>query len=515
MAVALAVSGARAAEAQGAPTAGRFAASAYLALHHWAYDYLDLLIARGRLPSLPQLVRPYRRADLALALLAAERSGRLGATEGRWVEDLKHELDAEIALVEGRREPEVTFGREFAVGLKGLSQRHRDLLRPEGKSALFPIWGLALRGEAPGVAGGFQLRWDGHYLNDPQFPGGRVIEFRECDPFVAECAYRIDDAYVEIQTRYVRLFLGRMPRNWGLAGTHGFLVSSYAYTYDHIGYSFGTSRLSLRGVFAPLSDMGGDTARYFSSHRFDWQIRDNLGLSASESVVYGGVNRRIDLALTNPVNIWEISAARGDLETERNTLGLLELWWRPWKGVVTYGGFLVDNTAVGSPASPSIPQWGAHLGLQMPSLRPTLALRADLSILNSLVYRSSHGLLEHYTVQGLSLGRDLTDAVVASVEGDWFVRPGLIVKPQVRLAWRGQDDLRLPWPPDGYGHDPLLVGTTETTIRPAVAGRWRFPYGDVEWDAGLNLIKNQDNVVQGWNAKFVGRVQAVWRTRFP
>ncbi|NIN11943.1 MAG: hypothetical protein GTO61_11180, partial [Gemmatimonadales bacterium] len=47
----------------------------------------------------------------------------------------------------------------------------------------------------------------------------------------------------------------------------------------------------------------------------------------------------------NPVGVWEISGS-GEGQ-ERNAMGLLEVWWRIYDDLVTYGAFMVDNTAVG------------------------------------------------------------------------------------------------------------------------------------------------------------------------
>lgn len=488
-------------------------ASTYLPLNHWAYDYVNLLGARGRLPGLSPLVQPYRRVDVVAALLRAQQRGDLSPEERAWADALTDELALEVELVQGR-EQELGLGGEVNVGFKALSQRHRDPLRPEGDEAVFGTADVILRGAVPGVAGAFHARWDNHYLNDPQFPGGRVIEVRACDPLIAECAYRIEEAYLELQAPYVRLFLGRMGRNWGLPGAEGFLVSNYSYTYDHIGYRFGNERLAITGLFAPLSDFGGDTIRYFSSHRLDWRVRDNLVLSAGESVLYGGPGQRLDLNFVNPVNVWEIGA--GSKIVERNSIGMTEVWWRPRPSVAVYWGLLLDNTKFGDPGEASgLTQWGTHAGVQFPRVGPAIALRADFSLVNSLAYRNRVNRLQFYTVENLGLGRDKTDAIIASLQGAWFHGAELVLKPQLHVMWRGADDIRLPWPSDAFtGHDLLLVGNVETTIRPALAGRWRLPRGELEWDAGLNLIKNEDNAVQGWNARFVARAQLTLRTRF-
>ncbi|GIW50700.1 MAG: hypothetical protein KatS3mg081_0055 [Gemmatimonadales bacterium] len=510
--------------------------SSYLPLGHWGYEVVDLLAARGRLEGLPQLNRPYRRVDLARSLLAAEERGSLLPEERRWVELLMQELGYEARLVQEGADQDLRFGGEFEAGLKGVSHEHRDLLRPKGDRALWPVLELRLLGDAPNVAGAFRMRWDGIYLNDPQFPGGRAIPARECDPLVARCAYRVEEGYVEAQLPYVRLFFGRLYRNWGMAGTEGFLISDYAYSYDHVGYWFGSSRLALSGLFTLLNDFPGDTARYFSAHRLDWQVRDNLALGFSEAVVYAGVGRKLDLNLTNPVGIYEISPSA---DAETNTMGALEVWWRPKPRLVTYGALLIDNTRVGEPnEAEGLTQWGLHLAAQLPQVTPRLAARADFSVVNSLAYRSRVDRSFFYTFQGLSLGRDKSDAVIGSIQLTWlkgsdrpdgsdrsggsqrlggvsWLRPGLLaLEPRLQVMWRGEDDVRKPWPDDAFtGHDLLLVGRVETTVRPSLAGRWVSPHGELKWDLGVNWIKNLGNQPNGWQAKFVGRVQLSVRAR--
>ena len=429
-----------------------------------------------------------------------------------WLESLKRALREETELLSGASQQDVLFGGEVDAGFRAMTQRHRDPLRPAGDEALFPTLDLRLQAEAPNVASAFHIRWDGYYLNDAQFAGRRLIPFRECDPLVAECAYRVEEGYVEVQLPYASLFFGREYRNWGLPGSDGFLVSNYAYSYDHIGYRFGSARLSLSGLLAPLNDFPGDTARYFSAHRLDWQVRDNLVFSASESVVYGGVNRRLDLNLTNPVGIWEISPSGG---AEANTLGLAEVWWRPRAGMVTYFGFLVDNTRVGEVNEASgFTQWGAHLSVHFPAVTPALGLRGDVAVANSLAYRSRIDRAFYYAFDGLGLGRDKADAIVASVQADWFVGAQGVLRPRLDVQWKGQDDLRQDWPLDAFtGHDLMLNGTVETTVRPSIAGRLRLPRGEVRWDGGVNLIKNQANLPTDWKAKFVGSFEVMLRFR--
>ena len=489
--------------------------SAYLELGHWAYDYIDRLVARGRVSGLSPLLQPYRRVDIAAAIVEAEREGQLSRAEMEWVAVIKRELAREVELLGGGRPQDVSFQGEVGAGVRALSHTHRDPLRPEGDDKVFATLRLQLRGEAPAVAGALRVRWDGQYLNDAQFPGGRAIERRQCDPIIQDCAYRAEDAYVEVQLPYVRVFFGRMYRNWGLPGTHGLLVAPYAYSYDHIGYRFGGERIALSGLYAPFNDFAGDTARHFASHRFDWQVTDNFLISVSESVVFGGLNRRIDFNLINPVGVWEISGSSEG--HERNALGLAEFWWRIFDDLVTYGAFMVDNTSVGDEEQgrkEGFNQYAAALGVQLPSLRSNLALRGDVTVVNSLAYRSRVDFFEYYALDNIGLAQDKTDAIVVSLQADWFPRSRLLLRPRLDLMWKGEDDITDAFPADAFTeHDFLLVGTIEKTIRPSLGGRLHLPYGELRWDLGLNFVKNDENEPRDWRVIGVGRIEAELRQR--
>jgi len=498
----------------------RFYSSSYLPLQSWVYPYVNLLVARGHLKDLAILVQPYRRIDIARAIIEAEAGGALSEAERAWAAEIRDELRREFALLEADKRQGLKLRGEFRAGFEAVSQLHRDLLRPTGDAKFFPTWQFEIMADAPAVAGAFQLRWNQHYNNDPQFPNGEAIQFRECDPIVQQCAYRIEEAYVEVQVPYVRVFFGRMYRNWGLPAVDGLLLSDYQYSYDHLGYRFGSDRISLTGLYAPFNDFGGDTARHFSSHRFDWRIRDNLSIALGESVVYGGENRRIQFNLTNPIAIWEINGSPND--GERNALGMAEAWWRPWSNFVTYGAFLVDNTSVGDEdqgKKTGFNQYAAAVGVQLPNLSPTLALRGDFTVVSSLAYRSRIGFFEYYTIGqagwGIGLSQDRTDAILVSLLADWFARPRLLLRPGLSFFWKGEGDLTEPWPEDAFVTYPaLFVGVVQKQVRPYLGGTYHAPYGEVRWDLGLNLIKNRDHVESAWEVEFVGSVWAEARVRF-
>jgi hypothetical protein len=52
---------------------------------HWIYEYVDVLVARGALGELSPLVQPYRRIDVAAAVLEVEAASAVKRRLKRWM----------------------------------------------------------------------------------------------------------------------------------------------------------------------------------------------------------------------------------------------------------------------------------------------------------------------------------------------------------------------------------------------------------------------------------------------
>ncbi len=75
-----------------------FFESPYLYLRHWAYPYVDLLLERGVIEGLSPVVRPYRRIDVAKAVVNANER-RASSAERRWLQWLRREFNSEIEVL--------------------------------------------------------------------------------------------------------------------------------------------------------------------------------------------------------------------------------------------------------------------------------------------------------------------------------------------------------------------------------------------------------------------------------
>jgi len=300
-----------------------------------------------------------------------------------------------------------------------------------------------------------------------------------------------------------------MYRNWGLPNLDGFLRSDYAYSQEELSYRVGTDRIYLIGMFASYGDFGADTTHYVAIHRLEVRPIDNLLVSVSESSVHGGEGQPLSWKLINPIGIWQI--ARTDGSPPYNKLGQLDVWWQTGLGFNVYGALLADATNENG----SCCQMGGTLGFEVPRVAPGLLLRGNFSALQSLAYTPNNAgenrVWERYTVEQIGIGWDKADLYLFSLEAEWFPTAGLWLRPKLDLQIRGVFDIRDDRPPlEEFPTWPrILVGDPETTLRPAVEGRWRsdwrFPL-EIDWDVGLNFISDYANQVGDNRTEFVGSV---------
>jgi hypothetical protein len=484
-------------------------ASPYLPLDHWAYPALDLWIARGEIRSLSPLVKPWRRIDVAEALTGLDRA-RLRGGERAWLERLESELAPELARLSGAAAPDAQLALRAAAGAGAWSQTHRDPLRAEldgefSEARVLESVGVEAEGHGGPVAGAIRLWREGMFRRDAQFPDGQVTPPREAF-FLDDVSARFEEAYLELQTPYARVSFGRTYRNWGPPGLPGFLRSDYAFSEEEIGYRVGTGRIFAIGSLASYSDFGGDTTRYVSMHRLEVRPFDDLIVAISESSVHGGPGKGLDWRLVNPLTIWQFS---GDEEkTPYNKIGQVDLWWHAGRGLNLFGSLLADATN----REGSCCQMGGSLGFELPSLLPGWMLRGSFGAIQSLAYRTELPW-EEYSVERLGIGWDKADLYLARLEASGIPLAGLWLAPRVEVQVRGEGDFRQLRPPGEELPDfpRILVGQSETTVRPSVAGFWRtggrFPV-ELHWDLGLNLVRDYRNVAGDDRTEPVGRIEA-------
>ena len=129
---------------------------------------------------------------------------------------------------------------------------------------------------------------DTDYQNDDKYFGstGKLGSKVMGRPAISFLQYKID---------YLKIFFGRMDRNYGLINTNSLIMSNNPLSFDHfsieyinrsIKYSYITTRLEDKLAYDIRDDIINKqwSKRYFTFHRIDLSISKNLKIAFSESV---------------------------------------------------------------------------------------------------------------------------------------------------------------------------------------------------------------------------------------
>lgn len=499
--------------------AARAQGPAYLPLDEPAAAYVDALVARGALPRLSALERPYVAADLLAAIDSALAAGdaRLIAPRA-WYEEVRRVAiryagaSAEPGSCDGATPQASCSGAARDSGsalLAGLSLTpyvtaqttgRRELMIADGAGGVPPGADIRFALGSDAFAGVARLRLDRALKADPEFTGKKDRSITA----------RMQDAYLVARSRYALVSAGRVARNWGPAPLDGLQVGAYADTYDHLFVRLGVERLHLTSVVARLDDMtiGADSVaqRYFTAHRLSARWRE-LEVAVGEAVVYGGIARGFEPSLANPFTLLDLLQY-----TERKSLNVnyaLDLTWRPgarglYSAQLLIDDFQLDKCGVQCAEPASI---GYSMVADAVPFVGSARAFASYTRVTNLTYRSALPW-ERYASFDLSLGRGQSDydEARAGVE----LTPPLGGPLRVYGAYRrqGEGDYRQPFP--AVSDNPITPAIFAGVVtRVARAGAAWSRSGRVSWtaDVGYNRVSNADHVAGRRRSGVEGRIR--------
>jgi hypothetical protein len=169
---------------------------------------------------------------------------------------------------------------------------------------------------------------------------------------------RVNDAYVDYQSGFNHIFVGKMAHNWGPIASKSLILSDHAYTYNKILYNYSTPRVQLSLLFSQLESSSGlvynfyrDTTSYISNankfitgHRLDLNISDRLKIAFTEMAIYGGPNRQVELEFLNPMEFYY--ASQRNEGATMSGLWATDIYWRLPKRSLIYVQLLLDDIIV-------------------------------------------------------------------------------------------------------------------------------------------------------------------------
>lgn len=484
----------------------------YIPIDDPASSFVDALVARGALPSLGAIERPYLAASVRdaidSALARADRGAAPLAAPRRWYETAGRAairyagsgVDPRSPTDSTVRRPTLHGSAELDPLFTAQTTGHRELMLGNKPGGGYPGADIRLALGGDNFAAVSRLRIDRSLKVDPEFAGKK-------DRSVAA---RMEDAYLGARWHYVTLVSGRVARSWGPAPLDGLQVGSYADTYDHLYFRLGVDALNLTSIVARLDDMtlGPDSVaqRYFTAHRLAGRWR-GLDIAASEAIVYGGVARGFEPSLANPATL--LNLAQYTDHQSLNVNYTLDLALRTGARGLYAFQFLLDDI--------QIDKCGTNC-TEPPSLGFTLVAEAvptgtiarafgSYTRITNLTYRAPNPW-ERYSYLGLGLGRGQSD--YDELRAGLELAPPLGGPLRLYAAARrqGQGDYRLPFPkPVQYVNTPAIFAGVVEHVRRAGAQWTTSGRVSLTADVGYDWTTNADHVSGRSRNGFVGRVQ--------
>ncbi len=143
------------------------------------------------------------------------------------------------------------------------------------------------------IYAGFHI--DETFYDDPNYTGKKWRGI----------AGEIDNAFINYEGKNLDIIAGRFSSNWGY-GINSLVLSSTACPMDAFSAKIHKGRIFFTYQIGQLQRLSYSISpdqfenRYFSGHRLDLRISNNLHLGFFETIVYGGVGRNIEFAYINP-----------------------------------------------------------------------------------------------------------------------------------------------------------------------------------------------------------------------
>ena len=484
------------------PAAPRQApATAWLPLDDAAYRYVDALMARGALPGLSALERPYTVGQLRRAIAASDTTGHGTVVRG-WLRALDRSLGRVDARAAADSGDAPALRLSLMLGGTAETSGERELTRADESSGGHPVAGTrGVFATGPAIAV-VRILLDQRLEEDPDFSGSKV----------RSVTGRTEDAYVAAQWRFGSLFFGRQGRSWGPWAVEGLQLGNAAYSWDHVAATLGTDRLRLTSVVARLDpyDAGLDSGRYerhLALHRL--QVRfGSVEVGVAEGVTYGGVGRGTELAYANPLGLYQL--AQYNETGDGNVSYAADVAWRVPRLGTLAGQLLVDDlqidrceTTCREPAS-----LGWTVSTEGLALAGDHRAFASYTRVTNLTYRSPQPW-ERWTSFGVGLGRAASDYEEARLGVDIALLAAAPLRLYAARRRQGEGDYALPFPaPADYARTPaFLAGVPERTWRVALAGAFATGALEVSGDVGVNAVRDAGHVAGRTRTGFEGRVR--------
>jgi hypothetical protein len=287
-----------------------------------------------------------------------------------------------------------------------------------------------------------------------------------------------DIAKIEYQSKYFSAKLGRDYFMPGVYLYENLLFSKYNYAYDQIAFEFKNKYFTLSSYYlSPNTVSVADTIyqRHINGHR----LTINLGngyIALNDVMVYGGVNKSIDLLAFNPLQFL-YPYRKNKKHLDGNNLMSLEFYYKI-QDYYLFTELLLDDYQADKevPTDLEPPEWGINTTFGIDNLTSHLDWRINYTKVANRTFNAPDFIYEKYIFNNYPIGHFL---------GNNFreIKSSFIYKPQQDYIFdltfyyleAGEEALYAPFNKD-FENYSVKQGYTEA-----------FPFGTISTQSGATL----------------------------
>ncbi len=122
---------------------------------------------------------------------------------------------------------------------------------------------------------------------------------------------------IGFQNEWVLLQFGKGKENWGAGDNIELALSDDSKSYDYLLLGSNYGKVRVKYVHGFLESIEENINRYITARAIEWTNKKTLVLGFSETVVYSGPNRSVDIGYINPIS----SHLEVELNNRLNILG--------------------------------------------------------------------------------------------------------------------------------------------------------------------------------------------------
>tara|TARA_Y100001980_G_C14538772_1_gene316034 strand:- start:711 stop:2036 length:1326 start_codon:yes stop_codon:yes gene_type:complete len=152
---------------------------------------------------------------------------------------------------------------------------------------------------------------------------------------------------IGFKNKWVNLQIGRGTESWSAGIYNQLLLSEYSSPYDYFKLFSDYGSLKVNYIHGILEKLDNQLNRYINAKSIEWTNKKSIVIGLSETVIYSGMNRQIELTYVNPISSHLESELNDRLtingSSNSNAVWQLHLNIKPKEGFRLSANFLVDE----------------------------------------------------------------------------------------------------------------------------------------------------------------------------